>query len=359
MVVNWAKPGHCLLMSDFVLTLDAVETYLARNVPEIGRLDALEKFDTGQSNPTYRLIGEAGTFVLRAKPPGQLLKGAHLVEREFRAMEALRPTSVPVPKVWHLASDELSPIGRAFFIMELVEGAIYWDPAVPELDNAARGRVYASMATVLAELHDVDLNKARLGDFGRPGNYFARQVDVWSRQYEASAPDPDPRMAALEAWLRAQMPEDDQQLSLVHGDYRLDNMVFDPVTHQVKALLDWELSTLGHPLADLAYQCMQWRLPHGGGMRGLGGVDRAALGLPDEAQYMQLYFDTRGLEPPENWDFYLAFSYFRLTGILQGVVRRAELGNASNPEQALKYKDAIATLVQQATDLIQSTGETK
>ncbi|WP_217642996.1 phosphotransferase family protein [Litoreibacter janthinus] len=331
--------------------------YLKAHAPELGAVRRLEKFGTGQSNPTYKMTTDAGTFVLRTKPPGLLLKSAHLVEREFEVMAGLAQTRVPVPRMLHLANDEQSPLGRAFFVMQYLDGRIFWDPSLPDMPQTERGAIYDAMADALAALHSVDVAEVGLSDFGKPGNYFARQIDRWSRQYLASVDTPDRGMTGIMAWLDLHLPEDDGQIALVHGDYRLDNMIFARDTPEVIALLDWELATLGHPLADLAYQCMQWRLPYEGGMRGLGGLDRAELGLPTERNYIARYCAQRGITPPENWPFYLVFSYFRLTAILQGVVARAQGGNASNPEAAQKYAAAIPILIKQAVDTAHEPSE--
>ncbi len=330
----------------------ALAPYLAEAVPELDGVVALEKFATGQSNPTYKLKSRNGTYVLRAKPPGALLKSAHQVEREYKVMAALQDSAVPVPRMVHLAEDAASPFGRAFFIMEMVAGPIYWDPAVPEVDTARRAGIYDAMNQTLAALHDVVPGEVGLAEFGKPGQYFARQTDRWSQQYRASKLEESADMERLMAWLAEAMPAEDGQVSLVHGDFRLDNMIFEAEAPKVAALLDWELSTLGHPLADLAYQCMQWRLPHQGGMRGLGGLDRADLGIPSEADYVARYCERRGIAEPDNWVFYVAFSFFRLAAILTGVVRRAHDGNASNPETARSYAAAIPLLAGAACALI-------
>ncbi|WP_245989859.1 phosphotransferase family protein [Litoreibacter meonggei] len=331
--------------------------YLAAHAPELGAIRRLEKFGTGQSNPTYKMITNIGSFVLRTKPPGPLLKSAHLVEREFEVMAGLADTAVPVPKMLHLARDEMSPLGRAFFVMEYLEGRIFWDPSLPEMPRHERGAVYDAMADTLAAMHSVDVSAVGLNDFGKPGSYFARQIDRWSRQYLASVDVPDRGMTGIMAWLELHLPEDDGEVALVHGDYRLDNMMFAHDASEVIALLDWELSTLGHPLADLAYQCMQWRLPYEGGMRGLGGLSRTELGLPSEQDYIARYCKKRAMAPPDNWAFYLVFSYFRLAAILQGVVARAQGGNASNPETAQKYAAAIPVLINQAVDIAHEPSE--
>ena len=334
------------------ISAEALGPWLAANVAGFGGLRRIEPIVAGQSNPTYLLEAESGRYVLRAKPPGRLLPSAHMVEREFRVMQALAGTPVPVPRMLALAGDAESPLGRAFFVMEHLEGRVFWDPALPDLAPAARGRVYDAMNRVLADLHGLDPAALGLGDFGKPGNYFARQTARWAGQYRASAPRPRAQMERLIAWLEANMVEDDGLSALVHGDYRLDNMMFSEDGGEVLGLLDWELSTLGHPLADLAYQCMQWRLPHEGGMRGLGGLDRAALGLPDEAAYLAAYAARRGIEVPRNWPFYLAFAFFRLAAILEGVVARARAGNAANPARARAYEAAIPVLLELASEVI-------
>lgn len=317
--------------------------YLEDHVEGFRGLRAVVKFNTGQSNPTYRLDADSGTYVLRAKPPGKLLKSAHQVDREFRAMNALAGTGVPVPRMLHLSGDgEDSPIGRMFFVMEFLDGRIFWDPALSELqDPAERGAIYDAMNATLAALHGVDLEKAGLSDFGRPGSYFERQLSRWTDQYRASETQPIADMDELIGWLQENLPEDDGQVSLVHGDYRMDNMIFAPDAPRILAVLDWELSTLGHPYADLAYQCMQWRLPHEGNFKGLGGVDRRGLGLPTEEEYVARYCERRGIAGIANWSFYLAFSFFRLASILQGVYKRSLDGNASNPERAKQYGAAV------------------
>ena len=326
--------------------------HLESLLPGIERVSAIQKIATGQSNPTYIVETSNGKLVLRTKPPGPLLRSAHQVEREFRVMKALAWSGVPVPRMIHLSKDEDSPTGRAFFLMEYVEGRIYYDPALPGLSSAARARIFDSMNSVLARLHEVDVAEVGLSDFGRPGEYFSRQTRRWTEQYVASRFRQIPEMDRLAEWLLKNLPEDDGSRSLVHGDFRLDNIVFTPDSGRAVAVLDWELSTLGHPLADLAYQCMQWRLPHDGGMKGLGGLDREGLGMPNEQDYVSLYCERRGISAPENWPFYLVFSFFRLAAILEGVARRAIDGNASNPETAEKYGQSVPLLARMAVEIL-------
>jgi aminoglycoside phosphotransferase (APT) family kinase protein len=339
-------------MSDLVLDQAALAPYLEANIPGFSGLAAVEKFKSGQSNPTYLLTAASGRYVLRAKPPGQLLKSAHQVDREFRVMSALAGTAVPVPAMLHLSAED-SPIGRMFYVMDFLDGRIFWDPALPEArDNEERAAIYNAMNETLAALHEVDVETVGLGDFGRPGNYFERQLARWTSQYRASETGTVTDMDQLIAWLETHMPADDGRISLVHGDYRLDNLIFAPDRPTVLAVLDWELSTSGHPFADIAYQCMQWRLPHASGFRGLGGIDRAALGLPSETDYVASYCRRRGLSGIGNWTFFLAFSFFRLAAICQGVFKRALDGNASNPEKAKTYGEAVKLLSHLAARLI-------
>ncbi len=339
------------------ISLVDLDAYLTRVIPGFEGLTTVTKFGTGQSNPTYQLTANSGTYVLRSKPPGRLLPSAHAVDREFRVMQALAGTAVPVPEVLHLAEADTSPSRRAFFVMRYVPGRIFWDPALPECDKTERTAIYDAMNAALAALHDVDVTAVGLGDYGKPGNYFARQLERWSKQYRASVATPSDAVSDIMAWLAANMPADDGQIALVHGDWRLDNMIFAPDGPQIAGVLDWELSTLGHPMADLAYQCMQWRLPNQGDMRGLSGINRAACGLPSEAQYVADYAARRGLGQIDNWPFYLVFAFFRLAAILAGVAARAAAGNASNPEMARKYGAAVPALAAMATIVMHEGAE--
>jgi aminoglycoside phosphotransferase (APT) family kinase protein len=333
------------------LDTDRLGPYLAAHIPGFGILERVEKFAGGQSNPTFLIMASGGQYVLRRKPPGTLLKSAHAVDREYRVMQALASTDVPVPPVLHLCEDD-GVVGSMFFVMRYVEGRIFWDGLLPEVDREERGAVYDAMNETLAALHRVDPAAVGLADFGRPGNYFERQVARWSGQYRASETHTISAMDALIAWLEAHMPADDGRVSLVHGDYRIDNMIFASSEPRILAVLDWELSTLGHPFADLAYQCMQWRLPSEGAFRGLGSIDRTAHGLPTEGEYVTRYCERTNVGAIEHWNFYLAFSFFRLAAILQGVYKRALDGNASNPERGRQMGEAVPMLAAMAVDLV-------
>lgn len=310
----------------------------------------LRKFPGGQSNPTYLLETPTASYVLRRQPFGVLLKSAHAVDREFRVLMALQGTAVPTPRP-HLMCEDISVIGSMFYVMSHERGQIYWDPALPGLTLDQRGRVYSELIRVLAALHDVDVDKIGLGHFGRRSNYFGRQLSRWIKQYRASETH---RIAAVETLmdsLAKRMPSDDGHCSLIHGDYRLDNLMFEPETQQACALLDWELSTLGHPLADLAYFCALPRLPSDGLVPGLGDVDRKALGMPSEEEVVARYCELRGIASIRGWDFYIAFSFFRMAAIVQGVYKRALDGNASNP-RALEMGQAVQMLSQAGLEAV-------
>jgi aminoglycoside phosphotransferase (APT) family kinase protein len=338
-------------MSTQQLDTDNLARYLEQRIAGFSGPLTAEKFPGGQSNPTFKLTAGDQSYVLRRKPPGELLKSAHAVDREFRVISALQDTDVPVPRTYLLCEDE-SVIGSMFYIMECMEGRILWDPALPEAaDNDERAAIYDAMNKTLAALHCVNVEAAGLADYGRPGNYFERQVDRWSKQYRASETQHIEAMETLMTWLVANMPEDDGAVSLVHGDYRLDNMMFHATEPRVIALLDWELSTLGHPLADLANQCMAWRLPREGSVMGLAGVDRTALGIPTDEQYIARYCERTGRDSIQNWNFYLVFSLFRLAAILQGIVKRAQIGTASSTE-ADSRGEMVVPLAAMAIDLI-------
>ena len=318
-------------------TLDEalLASYLEANIDEFKGPLTASKFAGGQSNPTFKIDAASGSYVLRRQPPGKLLKSAHAVDREYRVLAALADTDVPVAKVYHLCEDP-QVIGSMFYIMEFCEGNVYWESSLEQISsNQQRTKMYDEMCRVMAAIHSVDLEKVGLSDYGRPGNYFQRQYDRWSAQYKASELKPIPEMDQVIEWLGKNIPEDDGRVSLVHGDYRLDNLMFSSDNERVIAVLDWELSTLGHPFADLAYQCMGMRLPSGNGpgaSSGLIGVDVQAVGIPSEQDYIDSYCQRMGIDKLDNWNFYLAFSFFRLAAIAQGVAKRAADGNASSKQ---------------------------
>ena len=324
-------------MSEGTQTLDAarVTEYLSENVCGFSGPIEVEKFQVGQSNPTFLLKTPAKNYVLRRKPPGVLLKSAHAVDREFRVQSALAGTDVPVAKMHHLCEDN-DVIGTMFYVMDAIDGRNHTLPTMPDVDNVRRGAVIDEMNRVLAALHDVDIDAVGLSDYGAPGNYFERQIGRWSKQYRASETVEVPAMNELMERLVEQMPEDDGQRTLVHGDYRIDNMMFEHDGPNCLAVLDWELSTTGHPYADLAAVIMQWQMPASKEGRGFEGVDRAKIGVPTDNQFIESYCQRRGIGKIDNFGFYLAFNFFRMTGIIQGVLKRAVDGNASNPERGIQ-----------------------
>ncbi len=340
-------------MSRSIETLDpdVLGPYLEANVADFSGLKNVQKFVDGQSNPTFRITANSGEYVLRRQPPGKLLKSAHAVDREYRVLAALAGTNVPVARVHHLCEDR-EVIGSMFYIMEYCDGRIFWDAAIPEVGRAERTAIYDEMIGVLAALHQVDVEKAGLSDFGKPGNYFERQYDRWSSQYRASELRPVEAMETLIAWLGRHLPEDDGRISLVHGDYRLDNMIFNSSSPKVIALLDWELSTLGHPFADVGYQCMQLRMPaRTGHISGLRGRDLGELGIPTENEYVARYCERTGIDEIDNFGFYVAFSFFRLAAIVQGVAKRAADGNASN-KNAAQFGEFVQPMAELALEAI-------
>lgn len=328
-----------------MLNLDVVAKYMADHIDGFEGPVSAEKTPTGQSNPTYILSSNSGKFVLRRKPPGILLKSAHSVDREFRVMSALKNTDVPVPKMHFLCEDE-NVIGSMFYVMEYVEGRNFVDPGIPDVTPNERRAIYDTMNAGLARLHSVDIDAVGLSNFGKPGNYFSRQISRWSGQYRASETGKIPEMDDLIIWLENNTPEDDSIATLVHGDWRIDNLLFAPNSPEPVAILDWELSTLGHPLADLGAQLMQWAMPVGPEGRGLDGVDRRALGIPEDLEYVELYAERSGMTEVPKMGFYVAFSFFRMGAILQGVKKRALDGNASNPEQALRLGSFVPAFAQ-------------
>ena len=299
----------------------------------------VEMFKGGQSNPTYKLITPGRSYVMRSKPGpvAKLLPSAHAIEREFRVMKGLAGTDVPVPHMYALCEDE-SIIGRAFYIMECMEGRVLWDQSLPGMEPAQRAAIYDEMNRVISALHTVDFAAQGLADYGKSGNYFERQIGRWSKQYVASVTQPIPEMDQLMQWLPAHMPAsalDASRVSIVHGDFRLDNLMFHPTEPRVIAVLDWELSTLGHPLADFSYHCMSWHIPATLG-RGIAGKDLAALGIPGEEEYIRRYCERTGLKDVDtlraDWNFYMAYNMFRIAAIMQGIAKRVEAGTASSAQ---------------------------
>ena len=307
----------------------ALARWLQENVAGYAGPLTVEQFKGGQSNPTYKLVTPKRSYVMRRKPPGELVKGAHAVEREAKVLSALSGTGFPVAKVHGLCTDA-SVIGTWFFVMEMVEGRIFWDAGFPQVSNAERPRYFDAMNETLAQLHRIDYAAIGLADYGKPGNYFERQIARWSRQYlEDTDAGRDPGMDQLIEWLPANIPQGDEEASLIHGDFRCDNMIFHPTEPRVLAVLDWELSTLGHPLADFAYHAMMYRMPPDI-VAGLGGVDVEALAIPSERDYVAAYCARTGRAAMPAYDFYLAFNFFRMAAIFHGIKGRVIRGTAAS-----------------------------
>jgi aminoglycoside phosphotransferase (APT) family kinase protein len=326
---------------------DALAAWLEKHLDGFRGPLSVEMFKGGQSNPTYKLNTPAGSYVMRAKPGpvAKLLPSAHAVEREFAVMSGLAGTGVPVPRMFCLCEDEFV-IGRAFYVMEFMQGRVLWDQALPGMDQAGRAAIYDEMNRVIAALHTVDFAARGLANYGKSGNYFERQIGRWSKQYKASTDGAGPMSQPIDAmeklveWLPAHIPpaaRDASKVSIVHGDFRLDNLMFHPTEPRVIAVLDWELSTLGHPLADFSYHCMAWNIPHGS-FRGIGGLDLKSLGIPSEDEYIRRYCDRTGLSTvadlKADWNFYMAYNMFRIAAILQGIAKRVEAGTAASAQAA-------------------------
>ena len=319
----------------------ALEAYLLQHLPGFAGPLTVEMFKGGQSNPTYKLNTPTHSYVMRAKPGPvvKLLPSAHAIEREFAVMRGLQDTDVPVPKMLCLCEDE-AIIGRAFYIMEFMQGRVLWDQSLPDMTPPERSAIYKEMNRVIAALHTVDFASKGLANYGKPGNYFERQIGRWSKQYVASVTTAIEEMDKLMAWLPAHIPAsamDSSKVSIVHGDYRMDNLMFHPTEARVIAVLDWELSTLGHPFADFSYHCMSWHIPPGA-FRGIAGLDWAALGIPLEDEYIAQYCAATKLCTPAelkaDWNFYMAYNLFRIAAILQGIAKRVEAGTASSAQAA-------------------------
>ncbi len=322
-----ANPGATLTAAVHTFDTAALAAYLRDHVESFTGDVVVEQFQGGQSNPTYRVTAGTHLYVLRRKPPGHLLPSAHAIEREFRVMSALAGTDVPVARTYALCEDA-AVIGTAFYVMEYVEGRVLWDPTLPGMTPPQRAAHYDELNRVISALHRVDFVAAGLGNYGRPGSYVERQVARWSKQYQAAAAERIPAMDRLIEWLPHHVPPGDETC-IVHGDYRIDNVIFHPSGPRVLAVLDWELSTLGHPLSDFAYQTMAWRLgPQE--FRGLRDCDLAALGIPTEDEYVAAYCRRTSRDAIAHWDIYLIFNMFRIAAILHGVLARALQGNAAS-----------------------------
>ena len=306
------------------LTIEAskLQPWIDEFVPGAGKIKSIEQFKGGQSNPTYKIITETKNLVLRRKPPGKLLPSAHAVDREYKVITALYETDVPVPKTYGLCEDD-DVAGTAFFVMDFLDGDLFWDPMIPSLSNKDRTEIYQNKNKTLAKLHAVDYKKIGLEDYGKPGNYVARQVSRWSKQYRASETDDIEAMNNLIEWLPKNIPDDDET-SIVHGDYRLDNMILKD--NQVIGILDWELSTLGHPIADFSYHCLSWRTQEAFWDQ----TKLKELGVPTEKEYMEMYSENTGKDLSKNWEFYMAFNMFKIAGILQGILGRVRDGTAAS-----------------------------
>jgi aminoglycoside phosphotransferase (APT) family kinase protein len=318
--------------------IDALAQWLSEHVEGFAGALRIEQFAGGQSNPTFKLVTPSRSYVMRAKPgpAAKLLPSAHAIEREYRVMDALSCTDVPVAKMLALCEDE-AVIGRAFYVMQYVDGRVLWDPALPGMTSAERAAIYDEANRVIAALHSIDPKRIGLTDYGKAGNYLARQIARWSKQYEASETEPIDAMRRLIEWLPAHIPaqagDANERAAIVHGDYRLDNLIFHASEPRVLAVLDWELSTLGDPIVDFAYHCMAWHVDPVQ-FRGIAGLNWATLGIPDERGYIERYCQRTGFAIAGDWNFYLAFNMFRIAAILQGIMKRVTIGTASS-DQAL------------------------
>lgn len=359
-------PAEASRQEQFSGTKDVVESHRF----DAGRLEAymrahvggfagpleVRQFKGGQSNPTYQLITPGRKYVLRRKPPGKLLPSAHAVDREYKVITALHGVGFPAPRTWCLCEDD-SVIGTAFYIMDMVEGRVLWEPLLPGQEPATRRAIYSSLNETMAKLHTVDYEAIGLGDFGKPGNYFIRQISRWSKQYVASETETIVEMNKLMEWLPENVPQDDST-SIVHGDYRLDNTILHPTEPKVIAVLDWELSTLGHPLGDFTYSCMQWVMPGqgtGGGTGSIATADLKSLGIPTLDEYIAMYCERTNRSGIDNLDFYFAYNFFRLAGILQGIAGRVRDGTASS-EHAKTMSQNVRPLAQEAWKYAQRAG---
>ncbi len=322
-----------------------LQEWFGDNIPSAGKIDKVVQFKGGQSNPTYKISSTNQVFVLRRKPPGILLPSAHAVDREYKVITALQNTEVPVPKTYGLCEDA-DIIGTPFFVMDFLDGTVYWDLLLSEKSPQERMEIYANKNKVIAELHNVDYESVGLSDYGKPGNYIARQVSRWTKQYLASETKNIPAMNNLIDWLPPNIPDEDET-SIVHGDYRLDNMVFCS-NNNVMGVLDWELSTLGHPIADFNYHCISWKnIPQLADQKFCN-----ENGIPTEEEYRNMYSRCTGKKLDENWEFYTIFNIFKLAGILQGIMGRVRDGTAAS-KHAEERGNQVAPLAEAAWDLVE------
>lgn len=336
----------------FELDEKALTEFMEENVAGFNGSLEIRQFKGGQSNPTYQLVSGDKKYVLRRKPSGKLLKSAHAVDREYRVITALNQTDVPVAKTYALCTDD-SVIGSWFYIMDCVEGRIFWTNENAPIEQ--RPEIFDAMNDSIAKLHSVDYEALGLGDFGKQGSYFARQISRWSKQYQASVEEPYSTMDKVIEWLTENIPDNDET-SIVHGDYRIDNMIFHPTEPRVLALLDWELSTLGHPLADFSYSCMAWHQPAGiSGVSGLLGVNLDEMRIPTEAEYINAYCQRTGRSGIDNWHYYMAFNFFRLSGICFGIKGRVRDGTAAS-KQAVSTAALSEPLAEMAMDQARKAG---
>jgi aminoglycoside phosphotransferase (APT) family kinase protein len=334
-----------------------LEEYMFSHIEHFQGPLTVTQFKGGQSNPTYLLESQSGKYVMRRKPPGKLLKSAHAVDREFKVISALYACGFPVPRPWVLCEDD-DVVGTMFFIMEFLDGRIFWEPDLPGLDPEERSAIYDSLGRTIADLHNFDHEKIGLGDYGKPGNYFARQISRWSKQYYASETAKIDKMDRLIEWLPDNIPEDDSA-SVVHGDYRLDNVIIHATEPDVIGVLDWELSTIGHPLGDFTYHLMGWQMPEIGiGSSGLLGKDLKSLGIPTEEQYVAAYCErTNRPGGIPNRDFYAAYNFWRIAAILQGIAGRVRDGTAASAH-AEKADIAVPVLADLAWSYAERAGAT-
>jgi aminoglycoside phosphotransferase (APT) family kinase protein len=325
-------------------SLNGLADWMASHVEGFAGPLQAEQFKGGQSNPTFKLITPSRAYVMRSKPgpAAKLLPSAHAIEREFQVMAALKSADMPVAKMYALCNDE-SVIGRAFFVMEFIDGRIMWNPALPGMSTTQRAAIFDEMNRVIAMLHKVDYAAIGLAEYGKAGNYFERQIARWTKQYRASETEKIDAMDKLIDWLPQHVPPG-EETAIVHGDYRMDNLIFHPTEAKVLAILDWELSTLGHPLADFAYHCMAWHVAPNT-FRGLAGLDLAGLGIPDLESYVARYCMRTGRSGIDNFEYYLAYNLFRMAGILQGIMKRVAEGTAAS-EQAVAMGKAAQPLAE-------------